>query len=136
MPLGHLGLNVSDFARAKAYWDEFMPMASYEPVIADDRHFAYCPADGKVGTWIFFYRGEPGYSRHDAGLQHLAFIVRTRAEVHAAHDWAVGKGAEIVRHPQELPQYHEGYYAVYWLDPEGFLLEVVCHRDQGTADRV
>ena len=130
MPLGHLGLNVSDLARAKEYWDEFVPLIAFEPVIADERQFAYRPAGGKVGTWLFFYLGEPGYSRHDAGLQHLAFIVKTRAEVHAAFDWAVARGGEVIRPPQELPQYHEGYYAAYWLDPEGFMLEVVCHRDR------
>lgn len=134
MPLGHLGLNVSDLDRAKGYWDELMPMLSYAPVLADDRQFAYAPAGGKVGTWIFFYGGEPGYSRHHAGLQHLAFIVKTRSQVHEVYDWAMGKGGPSIREPQELPQYHEGYYAAYWLDPEGFLVEVVCHRDQASSE--
>ncbi|MPZ89769.1 MAG: extradiol dioxygenase, partial [Nitriliruptorales bacterium] len=31
MPLGHLGVNVSDLARAKEYFDEFMPLVSYVP---------------------------------------------------------------------------------------------------------
>lgn len=109
-------------------------MVSFEPFISDDRQFAYRPAEGKVGTWIFLYRGEPGYSRHRAGLQHLAFMVKTRAEVDAIYGWAVDEGAEVVRVPQELPQYHEGYYAAFWLDPEGFMVEVVCHRDRGSAD--
>ena len=31
MPLGHLGINVPDLARAKAYYDELMPLVDHEP---------------------------------------------------------------------------------------------------------
>jgi hypothetical protein len=37
----------------------------------------------------------------------------------------------VIHPPQEFPQYHPGYYAMFWQDPEGFMLEVVCHRDRG-----
>lgn len=130
MPLGHLGLNVYDLSAAKEYYDDFMPRVSFEPFIADDRQFSYRPAAGKVGTAIFFYGADDrGYERHREGLQHLAFMVKTRADVDAIHAWAVERGGSIVREPQELPQYHPGYYATFWLDPHGFMLEVVCHRD-------
>jgi hypothetical protein len=29
-------------------------------------------------------------------------------------------------HPREFPEYGE-HYATYFLDPHGFMLEVVCH---------
>src|SRR5436190_12360088 len=132
MPLGHLGLNVPDLVRAKAFYDQFMPLVDYEPLFARDDEFAYRPAQEKVGTWIFFYPATESadYSRLRLGLQHLAFMVKTRAAVHAVHEWAVGAGHEIVHPPQEFPQYHEGYYATFLLDPHGFMLEVVCHRDR------
>jgi catechol 2,3-dioxygenase-like lactoylglutathione lyase family enzyme len=60
MPLGHLGLNVSDLAAAKAYYDGLMPLLAFEPFIAADDQFSY---------------------RHRTGLQHLAFILKTPAEV-------------------------------------------------------
>jgi catechol 2,3-dioxygenase-like lactoylglutathione lyase family enzyme len=65
-------------------------------------------------------------------LQHLAFIVKTRDAVHAAHDRAQLLGSPIVEPPQEFPQYHPGYYATFWNDPFGIVLEVVCHRDEST----
>ncbi|MGH3329571.1 MAG: VOC family protein [Streptomycetales bacterium] len=132
MPLGHLGVNVSDLSRAKEYYDEFMPLVSYAPFFHTGDQFSYRPAGEKPGAWIFFYRSvEPGgYSRHRPGLQHLAFTVTSRAAVHRAHEWARDRGAEILHLPREFPEYHEGYYATFWVDPEGFMLEVVCHRDE------
>jgi catechol 2,3-dioxygenase-like lactoylglutathione lyase family enzyme len=132
MPLGHLGVNVSHLVEAKKYYDEFMELVSYVPFLDTDDEFSYRPADQKPGTFIFFYKStEPGgYSRHRPGLQHLAFMVKSRSAVQRAHEWAQDRGAEILYAPREFPEYHEGYYATFWLSPEGFMLEVVCHRDQ------
>ncbi|RJL29972.1 extradiol dioxygenase [Bailinhaonella thermotolerans] len=128
-----MGVNVPDLARAKKYYDELMPMLGFEPFVSGEGEFSYRPAGGKIGTHLFFYEsaeGDPGaYSRHRTGLQHLAFIVKSRAAVEEAHRWAVERGGEVVHPPREWPQYHAGYYAVFWLDPHGFMLEVVCHRD-------
>ena len=131
MPIGHLGINVYDLSAAKAYFDALMPQVGFEPFIADDRQFSYRPAGGKIGTTLFFYGADaPGYDRRNEGLQHLAFMVKTRREVDAVHSWAVAQGGTTVREPQELPQYHPGYYAAFWQDDRGFMLEVVCHRDR------
>jgi catechol-2,3-dioxygenase len=94
MPLGHLGLNVASLARAKAFYDTIMPMVEFEPFFSNDTEFSYRPAGGKIGAYLFFYTAlESGdYSRHQPGLQHLAFIVRTRAAVQETYstalDWA------------------------------------------------
>jgi catechol 2,3-dioxygenase-like lactoylglutathione lyase family enzyme len=132
MPLGHLGVNVPDLAAARTYYDALMPLLAYEPFLGSDDEFSYRPADGKPGTYIFFYPAldDGAYSRHRPGLQHLAFIVKTRAAVQRAHQWARDRGSEVVYAPQEFPQYHPGYYATFWLDPHGFMLEAVCHRDE------
>ena len=135
MPLGHVGLGVPDLARAKEYYDALMPLLGFEPFFASESEFSYQPLGGKPGTRIFFYPSleESDYTRHRTGLQHLAFMVKTRRAVHEAHEWAVGRGAEILHEPQEFPQYHPGYYATFWLDPHGFMLEAVCHRDESQS---
>ncbi|GAA5082388.1 VOC family protein [Nocardia iowensis] len=130
MPLGHLGINVADLTTARAYYDELMPLLDYEPHLQDDTQFAYRPALGKVGTYLFFYPAEsPGYARTRPGLQHLAFMLRTRAAVDRVHSWAAAHGAEIVHSPQEFPQYPPPYYATFWTGPDGVLLEAVCHKN-------
>ncbi|WP_431953426.1 VOC family protein [Nocardia lijiangensis] len=130
MPLGHLGINVTDLAAARAYYDEMLPLVDYEPFLLDDTQFAYRPARGKVGAYLFFYPAEqPGYSRAKPGLQHLAFMMRTRADVDAVHFWAAARGDEIVHPPREFPEYPPPYFATFWIGYDGVLLEAVCHRD-------
>ena len=46
------------------------------------------------------------------------------------HGLALNHDNVIVHKPQEFPQYHEGYYAAFVQDPDGFMVEVVCHRDK------
>src|SRR6476620_2608316 len=100
MPIGHLGLNVYDLPAAKAYYDALMPQVSFEPFIADDRHFSYRPAGGKIGTTLFFYTADQaGYHHRNEGLQHLAFMVKTRAEVDQIVSWAMEQGGTAVREP-------------------------------------
>ncbi|RMI33389.1 VOC family protein [Nocardia stercoris] len=130
MPLGHLGVNVTDPNAARAYYDELMPLLNYERYLGDDTQFAYRPAQGKIGTHLFFYPAPtPGYAADRAGLQHLAFMLPTRAAVRTVHDWARAHGDEIVHPPQEFPQYPPPYYATFWIGYDGVLLEAVCHKD-------
>jgi catechol 2,3-dioxygenase-like lactoylglutathione lyase family enzyme len=131
MPLGHLGVNVSDLPAARAYYDELMPMLGFECVHEAAGEFGYAPAGGKIGTCLFFYPAleEGGYSRHRPGPQHLAFMVKTRAEVRALHQWAVAAGATVLEEPKAFPQYGPSYYATFWEGPDGVMLEAVCHKD-------
>jgi catechol 2,3-dioxygenase-like lactoylglutathione lyase family enzyme len=130
--LGHLGINVPDLAAARRYYAELMPALDFVPFVDGDDQFAYMPADGKRGTFLFFYpateAGAP--SRHRSGLQHLAFMVPTRRAVHDAHALAGLLGSETVHPPQEWPQYPPPYFAAFWLDPFGIMLEAVCHHDR------
>ena len=57
MPLGHLGINVTDLDEAKRYYDQVMPVLGYEPFVAHDDEFAYRPTSGKVGTYSVLLSG-------------------------------------------------------------------------------
>jgi catechol 2,3-dioxygenase-like lactoylglutathione lyase family enzyme len=130
--IGHIGVNVPDLRAARAYYDELSPFIGFERAIDDDDQIAYRPGGGKPGTWLFFYPAtEPSdYGRHRAGLQHLAFMVPTRAAVADAHSRAKALGSEILHAPRRWPEYPQPYYATFWLDPHGFMVEVVCHLDR------
>jgi catechol 2,3-dioxygenase-like lactoylglutathione lyase family enzyme len=131
--LGHLGINVPDLSVARAYYDEMMPLLGFEPYFSLEDQFAYKPVRGRPGTYLFVYAAtEPGsYSRHRTGLQHLAFMVRSRSLVRAVHDRAVELGSEIDHPPREFPEYPPPhYFATFWFDPFGFLFEAVCHHDR------
>ena len=99
--LGHIGVNVRDLVQTKAYYDALMPLLGYEPYIAATDQFAYRPISSQPGTFLFFYPApeEAQYSRHQPGLQHLAFMVESRSTVHAVHAKAQALGCEVVHHP-------------------------------------
>jgi catechol 2,3-dioxygenase-like lactoylglutathione lyase family enzyme len=133
--IDHIGLNVPDLEVAKRYYDALMPNLGYEPFFARDDQFSYRPAGQKPGTSVFFYAAPlPNeYIRKNVGLEHLAFRARTRTQVDDAHAKAVEIGSKILFSPQLFPQYHATYYASFWFDLHGFLLEIVCHKpdDEG-----
>ncbi len=128
--IDHIGIGVPDLAAAKQYYDELMRVLGLKQWFptASSGSFNYGP-DGGRGSQLFFYQAhEPGaYSRRRTGLQHLAFLVASRAVVREAHQWAVAHQAEILHAPRAFPEYGEHCYATYWLDPHGFMLEAVCH---------
>lgn len=131
MPIGHLGLNVPDLEVARAYYDQLMPAVEFEPFFSDTDQFSYRPA-GKPGTVLFFYRAlDAGDdSRYSSGLGHVAFMVRTRSDVDRVHALVRELGSEVIHEPRVFPEYPQPYYATFWLDPHGFLLEAVCHHDR------
>ena len=130
--IDHIGFNVPDLQAAKAYYDLLMPSLGYEPFIVTDKEFSYRPADQKPGTSVFFYAApmKSEYVRKHVGFEHLAFRARTRGQVDGAHAKALEVGSTILFSPRLFPQYHANYYASFWFDPHGFLLEIVCSKPE------
>lgn len=60
-------------------------------------------------------------------LRHWCFRAPDRAEVAAFHAAALRHGGVDDGAPGPRPQYHDGYFAAFVLDPEGNRLEAVCH---------
>lgn len=120
----HVGLNVPDVEAALRYYDEFMPLVGYERFFPT----GYVPTDWK-GSQIFIYPAldDGPYSRLRSGLSHIAFLVGTREEVDRVHEWAAGRGHEILNAPQAFPEFGEHCYATYFVDLHGFMLEATCH---------
>jgi catechol 2,3-dioxygenase-like lactoylglutathione lyase family enzyme len=134
--LGHIGINMPDLDAARRYYGAIMPLVGFEVFLDADDEFAYRPMAGKPGTYLFVYPSaeQSQYSRHQTGLQHLAFMVRIRSAVTAVHsavaDLTTQFGWRVLHEPQVFPQYPQPYFATFWLDPWGFMLEAVCHHDR------
>ena len=131
MPIDHVGLGVPDIDAAKAYYDELMPLVGF----VREWETGYRATDW-YGAQIFLYPSlEDGdYSRHRVGLQHLSFQVATRADVQRVRDWAAARGHEIVHEPKLLPEYNQRFYATFFLDMHGFMIEAVTYEDLGAPD--
>lgn len=123
MPIEHFGIGVPDVGEAKAYYDELLPLFGYMPFFRT----GYVPTDWN-GAQLFLYPAlEAGdYSRHRVGLQHIAFMVNSPADVRRVHEWAVDRGHEILHEPKLFPEYGEHHLATFFLDKYGFMIEAVC----------
>jgi len=64
------------------------------------------------------------HDRYALGLHHLAFTAPSRAVVDERAAWLREIGAPIESGPEEYP-YSNGYYAVFFYDPDGLKLEIV-----------
>jgi len=88
----------------------------------------YRPADWQ-GAQIFLYptMEDGDSSRHRVGLQHISFSVPTWADVHRVHQWAEDHSHEVVHEPRLFPEYHPLFFATFFLDMQGFMLEAVTY---------
>jgi catechol 2,3-dioxygenase-like lactoylglutathione lyase family enzyme len=121
--LDHLGIQVRDFARSKAFYVEALRPLGYEQLMEFDT-----PDRGKVIGFgaqrkpdFWLSEGEPGAPLH------IAFGSPDRATVDAFHAAAMAADAEDNGPPGPRPIYHENYYGAYVLDPDGNNVEAVCH---------
>jgi catechol 2,3-dioxygenase-like lactoylglutathione lyase family enzyme len=73
---------------------------------------------------FFIVAGEP--SAH----VHFAFGVASRALVDRVYATAKAAGHRLDRAPALAPHIHPNYYAGYLRDPDGRLIEFVCHQPE------
>jgi catechol 2,3-dioxygenase-like lactoylglutathione lyase family enzyme len=137
--IDQIGIGVPDLVAAKQYYDGLMSVLGLREWFETrpGGSFNYGP-DGDKGTQLFFYQAEePGsYSRGQAGLHHVAFLVASREVVREAHRWACARDATVLDEPREFPQYGPHCFATYWLDPHGIKLEAVCHSPEGSSSNL
>jgi catechol 2,3-dioxygenase-like lactoylglutathione lyase family enzyme len=61
---------------------------------------------------------------------HLAFTADNRAAVDAFHKAALAMGAKDNGPPGLRLHYHPSYYGAFVIDPDGYNVEVVCHKPE------
>lgn len=70
---------------------------------------------------FFIVEGDP------SSRVHYAFQAPARAVVNAVYEEAGKQGFALDRPPALAPHIHPNYYAGYLRDPDGRLVEFVCH---------
>ncbi len=127
--LDHITLFVSDFARAKAFYQQALAPLGIEPIMEYEQACGF-GRDRKPDFWIG--TGPASFQKPEQ-LQpitptHVAFSARSRAEVEAFYAAALAAGASDFGAPGIRAQYHPGYFAAFVLDPDGHDVEAVFHR--------
>lgn len=109
--IDHVHLQVRDLPATTQLYAAIMDTLGV-PYAADARHFQ---ADE-----LYITAGEP------LAHCHLAFQAQDREMVHRVYEAALAAGGRDNGAPGER-NYHPGYYAAFFLDPDGNNLEAVHH---------
>jgi len=124
--LDHIGLTVTDFKRAKAFFDAALAPLGINVVMSvsaaetgSDPHVGYGSGD-KPYFWI-------GTGGPATGRLHAAFAAKDRASVDAFYAAALAAGGRDNGAPGIRAHYHPNYYGAFVLDPDGHNIEAVCH---------
>ena len=123
--LSHLCLTVRDLGVSVAFYDRIMGFLGYR---RSETREDYVEWEGPAG-WFILRPARDGardraHDRTAPGLHHLAWRAAGRAEVDAFARLLRDMGATIESGPADQPDYGEGYYAVFFLDPDGIKLEL------------
>jgi glyoxylase I family protein len=133
--LGHLDLVCRDLERSLAFYAAVLgPLGLEEPVLVEGErgeriHYLRFPDRGSGSLGPRQALEEQAFELYAPGLHHVSFAVETREDVDAAHAAAVAAGAEVLHPPRLWPDYHAEYYATFFLDPDGFRIEIANARD-------
>ncbi|HEU4451340.1 MAG TPA: VOC family protein [Gaiellaceae bacterium] len=132
--LDHLDLVVTSLDRSLPFYRDLLGLTR-ESEIAGERGervvYLSRPGEEPSGNFALGLRERQSsahhvpYDRYAVGVHHVAFQLGSRAEVDERAAWLREHGAEIESGPAEYPQYREGYYAVFFYDPDGLKLELM-----------
>jgi catechol 2,3-dioxygenase-like lactoylglutathione lyase family enzyme len=133
--IGHVDLVCRNLERSLAFYAAVIgPLGLEPPALFDGEqgeqiHYLRFPTAGAGSIGLRQAREEQEFVLYAPGFHHLALAVDSREDVDAAHAAAVAAGAEVLHAPKLWPQYHPDFYATFFLDPDGFRLEVAASRD-------
>jgi catechol 2,3-dioxygenase-like lactoylglutathione lyase family enzyme len=131
--LAHVDLVCRDVERSVVFYLDVLgalglqPPATFEGERGEAIYYMRFPDDGSGSLGLRAASGpeaEQPFALYAPGFHHLAFAVTERADVDLVHEAAVRAGAAILHPPRDWPDYHPDYYATFFLDPDGFRVEV------------
>jgi catechol 2,3-dioxygenase-like lactoylglutathione lyase family enzyme len=112
----HIGINVSDYEKAKAFYAAALAPLGLKPMM----DFGVIVGMGGDFPFLWISAGAPGHV-------HLAFRCEKRSEVDAFYAAAMKAGATDNGAPGLRTEYSENYYAAFVHDADGHNIEAVCH---------
>ena len=133
--VGHVDLVCRDLERSLAFYAAvFGPLGLEAPFLVEGErgeeiHYLRFPAAGSGSIGLRQALEEQEFELYAPGLHHLALAVESAEEVDAVHERVVEAGGEVLHAPRLWPEYHPAYYATFFLDPDGFRIEVAASRD-------
>jgi catechol 2,3-dioxygenase-like lactoylglutathione lyase family enzyme len=120
--LDHIGLNVTDFERSKAFYERALAPLGISVLMEPIPEVTGFGEQHDQKPYFWLSTREPAHTN-----VHVAFAVESRELVDAFHAAALEAGATDNGAPGVREIYHPHYYGAYVLDPDGNNVEAVCH---------
>ena len=122
--IDHLVIRVKDFERSKDFYDTVLGFLGFK------RKYTFGNTAGWSNGKTLFWIGEADaegkkhtYRIGNIGFHHYAFELCKRRDVDGLYEVLEQHKFNVVDPPADYPDYGEGYYAVFFTDPDGLKLE-------------
>jgi catechol 2,3-dioxygenase-like lactoylglutathione lyase family enzyme len=122
--LDHVSIQCADVATAAAFYEPALLTLGVEKLHHTGELIGY-GVDDHSSFWL-----RPLTDIGPNRPIHLGFVAEDRASVHAFFASAVDTDAEVLHEPTLWPQYGPTYYGALVRDPDGNIIEVVCHHPE------
>jgi catechol 2,3-dioxygenase-like lactoylglutathione lyase family enzyme len=126
--LDHIGINVTDYERSKAFYTKALAPLGIALVMEHGKAAGFGRGQ-KPELWIG--QGKTSFQSPEqiATIMpvHVCVKAKRRADVDAFHRAALEAGGRDFGAPGVREVYHPGYYGAFVLDPDGHNLEAVIH---------
>jgi catechol 2,3-dioxygenase-like lactoylglutathione lyase family enzyme len=121
--VAHVQLTVID-PKGIPFWEKLCHFLEMKTLIKGDG-IVYC-IGSRTGILVRAdedARSRGAFDQRRAGLHHLCFRARERADVDELHAFLTSIGTKIIRAPRE-DSWAPGYYSMLFEDPDGIRLEI------------
>jgi catechol 2,3-dioxygenase-like lactoylglutathione lyase family enzyme len=123
--LDHLALQCADVDAAAGFYTRvFAPCGVREAMRIEHAEGLVVGLSGPDGFPKLWFGPMEGPGNRPV---HLALTAPSREAVDDVYAAAQDAGAEILHEPRVHPEYHPGYYGVFFRDPDGNNVEAVHH---------
>lgn len=116
--IDHLSIGVTDLAKSKVFYEEALKPLGYQVKVEMDHGVCFGSESGDL--WVV--KAEPSKT-------HFAFRADERPIVDEFYKAAMAAGGTDNGEPGLRPHYHENYYGAFVIDPDGYNVEAVCHKE-------
>ena len=117
----HVSIGVRDVARSRAFYDAALEPLGFSRLSTADNSPGYGDDDARL--WV--YRSDAPVPADPRSGLHFCFVAPDRDSVARFHSAALAAGGRDNGKPGLRPDYGEGYYAAYVVDPDGYRLEAL-----------
>ncbi|MCX6815438.1 MAG: VOC family protein [Candidatus Aenigmarchaeota archaeon] len=127
--IDHFKITVTNFNRSKLFYSKLFKFFKLKKVFEAGKNSAWHGRIVMFGTKDWTFELQEGtkkvrFDRQRTGLDHIAFTASSRKDVDRLYEFLVKNNYEAFT-PMEYPEYCKGYYACFFPDPDGIILEYV-----------